>query len=101
MTRKFKDWRSWLDGLRSKAMKAGAESIVTNLGAMLATNGVANMGIEALKDAGMNWKTALFTMGIQFALRTGFAAAQYVAAKPDPDEIMQEVETEIITKKEP
>ena len=95
---KYKDWRGWLDGLRSKAMKAGAESISTNLGAMIATNGVANMGIDALKDVGMNWKTALFTLIIQFAIRTGFAAAQYVAAKPDPEEITTEVDTTQITK---
>jgi hypothetical protein len=96
--KKYTDWRGWLDGLRSKAMKAGAESLVTNLSAMLATNGVASMGIPHLQDIGMSWKTALATMFIQFTLRAGLAAAQYVAAKPDPDVVQEEVDTTQITK---
>lgn len=98
MIRKYKDWRGWWDGLRSKAMKAGGESIATNLTALLATNGVANLGIESLKDVAMGWKTALATLFIQFALRTGVAAAQYVAAKPDPDVLTEETKTEFLDK---
>jgi len=100
MIRKLQDWRGWRDGLRSKAMKAGAESITTNLGALMGTNAVANMGIEALKDMGMNWKTFLFTMALQFTIRVVFAAAQYVAAKPDPDVITETVETTHFSKDE-
>lgn len=96
--KKFKDWRGWLDGLRSKAMKAGAESVVTNLGALIGTNAVAGMGIDALKDMGMNWKQFLFTMSAQFAIRTTFAAAAYVANKPDPDVIEQIVDTDFVSK---
>ena len=95
---KYKDWSGWWDGLRSKAMKAGAESLATNVTALLATNGVANLGIEGLKDVAMGWKTALATMVIQFSLRTIAAAAQYVAAKPDPDVETEEVDTTTITK---
>lgn len=84
-TSKHLDWSNWWQGLRSKAMKAGAESITTNIGAMLSTNGVASMGIPHLDDIGMNWKTAVATTVIQFSLRVMFAAAQYVANKPDPD----------------
>lgn len=93
-----KDWSGWLAGLRSKALKAGAESIVTNITAMLGTNGVAAMGIPHLTDIGMSWKTAVATMLIQFTLRTVLAAAMYVEAKPDPDVITETVETQHITK---
>lgn len=96
--KRYTDWGGWWDGMRSKAMKAGAESITTNLGALISTNAVANMGIDALKDMGMNWKTFLFTMLIQFLVRVIFAAAQYIASKPDPDVVTQTEETQIITK---
>lgn len=96
--KKFKDWKGWLDGLRSKAMKAGAEAVVTNLGALMGTNAVASMGIDALKDLGMNWKQFLFTMAAQFAIRTTFAAATYVANKPDPDIIEQSIDTDFFGK---
>lgn len=96
--KKYADWKGWFDGLRSKAMKAGAESLATNIGALLSTNGIASMGIPHLQDIGMNWKTALATMVVQFVLRTGFAAAQYIAAKPDPDTITEETETSITKK---
>lgn len=79
-------------------MKAGAESLSTSLGAMLATNGVANLGIESLKDVGMNWKTAIATMLIQFAIRTGYAASQYVANKPDPDVVVDDTNNDITPK---
>ena len=95
---KRKDWSDWWDGLRSKAMKAGAESIGTNFTALLATNGVASMGIPGLSGVGMGWKTAIATCCIQFVLRTGVAAAQYVANKPDPDVITETVETVHITR---
>ena len=100
MIRKFQEWQGWWDGLRSKAMKAGAESITTNLGALMGTNAIANMGIDALKDMGMNWKTFLFTMVLQFAIRVLFAGAQYVANKPDPDVITETIETTHVTKNE-
>ena len=90
---KKQDWNDWWDGMRSKAMKAGAESLTTNVGALLSTNGLANMKIPGLQDIGMGWKTAIATCLIQFTLRVVFAAAQYVANKPDPDVITETVET--------
>lgn len=96
--RKLKDWKGWWEGLRSKAFKAGAESLVTNIGALLGTNGVANLGIPGLADLGMNWKQALFTCIIQFVLRVLYAASQYVANKPDPDTVTEEYETSLVTK---
>jgi len=97
---KFKDWRGWLDGLRSKAMKAGAESLVTNLGALLGSNGIASLGVPHLQDIGLNWKQFIGLLLAQFFIRTSFAAAQYVANKPDPDEVTEDVKTEILEKKD-
>lgn len=96
--KKYRDWKGWLDGMRSKAFKAGAESLVTNLSALVGTNGVASMGIPGLNDLGMNWKQALFTCLLQFVLRVGFAAALYVQNKPDPDMITEVIETQHITR---
>ena len=87
MNKKYADWRGWWDGMRSKAMKAGAESLTTSIGALITTNAAANMQIPGCEGIGMGWKTALATMVVQFSLRVGFAAAQYVANKHDPDEI--------------
>lgn len=75
--KKYRDWRGWLDGLRSKSMQAFATAIST----MLATNGVASMGIDALKDVGLDWRQAL----LQAAIHAAIAAAGYIKDKPDPD----------------
>lgn len=90
-----KDWRGWWDGLRSKAMKAGAEAIVTNLSGLIATNGVAST-VPAFHAVAMTWETAVATTCIQFAIRVVVAAATYVQSKPDPDTI--EYETSITVK---
>lgn len=91
--KKYRDWKGWWDGMRSKAFKAGAESLTTSIGALIGTNGVASMGIPGLSDLGMNLKQALFACLLQFTLRVGFAAALYVQNKPDPDMITETVET--------
>ena len=95
---KITDWRGWWDGMRSKAFKAGAESITTSLGALVTTNAAVGLKVPGLSDIGMGWKTAIATMLIQFTLRVVFAAAQYVANKPDPDVITETVETSHFTK---
>lgn len=95
---KYKDWRGWLDGLRSVAMKTGAEAIVTNLTGWIGSNGVANIGIDFLKDTAMSWKTALMLLGVQFTLRTGLAVFTYIQNKPDPEIISYDTAT--ITKEE-
>ena len=66
--KQYTDWRGWWDGMRSKAMKAGAEAITTQLGAWFTTNAVATLPVDALHGVGLNYKTAL-----------------YVQQKPDPD----------------
>ena len=88
--KKLKDWKGWWDGLRSKAMRAGGESISANVGALLATNGIASMA-PSLGDIALSWKAFLATTLIQFALRVTLAAAEYVKTKPDPDPIDENV----------
>lgn len=97
-TKKITDWRGWLEGMRSKAFKAGAESLTTNIGALFTTNGLANMKVPGLEGIGMGWKTAIATCLIQFSLRVIFAAAQYVANKPDPDVITEILDTTHISR---
>ena len=95
---KKQDWKGWLDGMRSKSFKAGGEAIATQLTALLASNGVASMGISALADVGLNWKQLVSLMVIQFVVRVGLAAAIYVQNKPDPDVITETIETQHITR---
>ena len=95
---KFKDWSGWWDGLRSKAMRAGAEALGTSITAMLGTNGVASMNIPGLDGIAMSWKTAVATTLIQFTLRTILAAVVYIQSKPDPDIIEEKTETTTFEK---
>lgn len=97
---KYKDWRGWWDGLRSKAMKAGAEAIVTNVSGLFLTNGVAAT-IPALHPVGMSWETAVATTLVQFIVRIVVAAATYIQNKPDPDIVEEELKTEFVTKPDP
>jgi hypothetical protein len=99
-TYKHKDWNGWLDGMRSKVFRAGAEALVTSLTAMFGTNAVANMHIPGFEGIGMTWKTAIASLLIQFVVRVVIAAAMYVQAKPDPDVIVETVETTLTTKTE-
>ncbi len=95
MPRKYHDWQSWWDGLRAKALQAGAESLVTNLGTMLGSNGIASM-IPSMSEYVLTWKTALITTTAQFLIRSLWAAAKYVAEKPEADIVTED--TTIITK---
>ena len=83
--KQYTDWRGWWDGMRSKAMKAGAEAITTQLGAWFTTNAVATLPVDALHGVGLNYKTALVALVVQFMVRVIYAAALYVQQKPDPD----------------
>lgn len=75
--KKYRDWRGWLDGLRSKSMQAFGTALVT----FLTTNGIAGLGIDALKDIGLDWRQGL----LQCAVHAAIAAGKYVQDKPDPD----------------
>lgn len=97
MIKKYRDWRGWFDGLRSAAMKAGAVSLATNIAAILGSNGVAAM-VPTLNDFVLTWKAALFTTTFQFVMHAIGAAAQYIAAKPDPEIKVKETQTEFVSK---
>jgi hypothetical protein len=84
MSAKIYDWSSWWDGMRSKAMKAGAEAITTQLGAWFTTNAVATLPVESLHNVGLNYKTAFVALVVQFVVRVVYAAALYVQQQPDP-----------------
>lgn len=58
------------------------------------------MGIPGLEDIGLNWKQAVGTTIASFVIRVFFAAATYVAKKPDPDVITETIETTHLTKNE-
>lgn len=82
---KYKDWRGWLDGLREKAMEAGATSIST----FLTSNGVDSLNIPGLHHVGLDWRTAL---GL-FCIHTVLAATNYVRTKPSPDVVTVETDS--------
>ena len=94
----LKDWKTWWDGLRTAALKAGATSITTNLAVLASTNTVSNMGIPGFTHVGEGIKTFLVGLLAQFALHTVYAIAQYVQANPDAATITQEVNTAMFTK---
>ena len=96
--KKYNDWRGWWEGLRSKAMKAGAEAVTTQLGAWFTTNAVATLPVEALHGVGLNYKTAIVALVIQFTVRVVYAAALYVQTRPDPDVITETVDTTFKSK---
>lgn len=97
-TKQMRDWKGWLDGLRTNVLKAGATSIVTNLSVLASTNTVAAMGIPSLRDAGENWKTFLIGLVAQFIIHSLYAAALYVQSNPDAPMITQTVDTTFISK---
>ena len=100
MTRKYKDWGTWWDGLRTASLKAGATSIVTNLSVLVTTNTVSSLNIPGIQNVGENWKTFLIGLLFQFLLHTAYAAAIYVQNKPDADVVVETVETTHVTKDE-
>lgn len=97
-TRKFRDWSSWWDGLRTQSVKAGATSLVTNLTLFMSTNAVAALPIDALKTSGENWKTLCIGLVAQFGLHTLLAAAQYIQNNPDAQIITETVDTQHIVR---
>lgn len=105
--KKYKDWRSWWDGLRTAALKAGATSVVTNLSVLMTTNAVSSMNIPGIQNVGENWKTFLIGLLFQFAIHTAYATALYVQNKPDADivtvtedttHIKRDAETGVVTE---
>ena len=87
MTRKFKDWRGWLDGLRVNLFKTIGTTGISFLG----TNGVDSIGLHGV---GMNWRTAIAQFGVHIA----FEVFTYLKNKPDAETVAEEVDTTQIPK---
>lgn len=96
--KKFKDWPSWWDGLRTSMIKAGATSLVTNLTVFTTTNTVNSMGIPGLANSGENWRTLCIGLIAQFGLHTIYAAATYIQANPDAQVVTEVIDTTHIVK---
>lgn len=98
MTLKYNDWRSWLAGLRSCVMRAGATAITTQLTAWFGSNAISTLPISWVKDIGLSWKTAIITLVAQFFFHCLFAAASYIQNNPDPPQITETVDTTHISR---
>lgn len=85
--KKYRDWRGWLDGMRSKVMKATGEAVVAQTAAYTGTNLLKEAGIN---DVAMTIKVAIVAALSQIFIRVITSAAQYVANKPDPDVVVEE-----------
>lgn len=96
MTRTFRDWRSWRAGLRSCVLRAGATAVSTQLTAFGGTNAAAS--IPGLQGIGMNWKTAVVTLIIQFCFHCLYAAASYIQSNPDAQVVTETTDTTTFTK---
>lgn len=96
-TKKYTDWRSWWDGLRSCMIRAGATAIVTQLTAMGGTNAVASMNIPGLEDIALKWKTALAALVIQFCFHVFTSAAKYIQDN-QPQVVIISTDTVTISK---
>ena len=98
--KKYKDWVAWFDGLRTAAIKAGATSLVTNLGVFTSTNTVSAIGIPGLTGSGENWRTLLIGIFAQFIFHTVLATATYIQANPDAQVVTVSTDTIILTKEQ-
>jgi len=85
-TRKYTDWRSWWDGLRTNLLKC----IGTTGLAYLGTNAVQGMGAPGV---GLNWKQA----GAFFGVHIAFEVFGYMQ-KVQPEVITETIDTAHFTK---
>lgn len=85
--KQYTDWRTWWDGLRTNIIKC-----IGTTGTMwLGSNGAATIGIDALKDIGLNWKQAIGLFGVQI----GLEVFRYI--KDNQPKVITETETETVT----
>ena len=85
--KKYLDWRGYFEGLYLSWIKTVTTTLLTFLG----TNAAEHMG---LKGIGLDWKQALSMLGVI----TLMEVLKYLQAKPKPETITVETNTEIITK---
>ena len=62
--KKFTDWGTWWDGLRSNLIKC----IGTTGASWLGSNAVANIGIPGMSNLGINWKQAIGLFGVHIGI---------------------------------
>ena len=84
-TRKFLDWRSWLEGMYVNAIKSATGAILTFAG----TNTAEAIAPTALAHVGLNWKQAVAAAGTIFA----FEVIRYINAKPLPETVSADAST--------
>lgn len=85
-TRKYTDWSSWWDGLRTNLIKCVGTTGLAYLG----TNAIQGMGATGF---GISWKQALGFFGIHIA----FEVFGYMQ-KVQPQVITETVETQHVTR---
>ena len=108
--RKFTDWSSWWDGLRTNLFKC----IGTTGTSWLGSDAIANIGIPQLSNLGLNWKQAvgLFAVHIGFEVFTYMKNVQpavitetvdttFHVQKPDGTTVAQSSTTTTTTPAEP
>ena len=96
--KKYTDWGTWWDGLRTNMMKAGATSVATNLSVLISTNTVGAMGIPGMVGVGENWRTFIVGLFAQFVLHTVYAAATYIQGN-QPQVVTETVDTSFVQRK--
>lgn len=87
--RKYTDWRTWWDGLRTNLMKC----IGTTGTAWLITNGISVSGIPGTSHMGVDWRSGLGFFGVHL----GKAIFDYFGQN-QPKVITEEINTTTTTK---
>lgn len=90
MTKKRIDWSSWWDGLRTNLIKC----IGTAGTSWLGTNAIASIGVDYLKNMGLNLKQA----GVMFLVHIGIEVFSYMRDN-QPKVIVETTETTVETSK--
>lgn len=87
--KRYTDWSTWWDGLRTNLIKC----IGTTGTSWLGSNVIDSVGIPNMPHIGLNWEQAI---GL-FAVHIGLEVFTYMK-NSQPKVITEEVETTIITK---
>jgi hypothetical protein len=87
--RKYTDWGSWWDGLRTNLLKC----IGTTGTAWLGSNGLAASGIPGMTGIGLNWRQAIGLFGVHIA-----AEIFMYLKNNQPQVIVETVETQHVSR---
>jgi hypothetical protein len=89
--KKYTDWGTWWDGLRTNLLKC----IGTTGTAWLGSNGLAASGIPGMTGIGLNWEQAIGLFGVHIA-----AEIFLYLKNNQPQVITETIETAHITRDE-